>query len=218
MSMWTVTRKLRLVLAAASMLLTPLSSGAEIIDRILAVVDRELITMSDVGAALRLGLVAEPRAGTDAVRETLDALIARQLELGEVKRYQPPEPPVQRIQAALEGITARFRTPEELQQALALSGMTLEQLRLRLRDDLLIEAYVSQRFGAAIQPSEQEVADYYRTHGAELAAGGGLPPFDDVRQTIQARLAGGRRSAIIRDWLDGLRRRTEIADLYVATR
>jgi peptidyl-prolyl cis-trans isomerase SurA len=218
MSMWTVTRKLRLVLAAASMLLTPLTSGAEIIDRILAVVDRELITMSDVSAALLLGLVAEPDAGTDAVRGALDALIARQLELGEVNRYQPPEPPAQRIQAALAEITARFRTPEELQQALALSGLTLEQLRLRVRDDLRIEAYLSQRFGAAIQPSEQEVADYYRTHAAELSAGAGPPPFDDVRQTIQARLAGGRRSALIRDWLDGLRRRTEIADLYVATR
>jgi peptidyl-prolyl cis-trans isomerase SurA len=214
-----VSTILRALLTAAILMLpAPVTSRAEIIDRILAVVDRELITMSDVAAALRLGLVAEPPPTTDAVRETLDALIARQLVLAEVNRYQPPEPSAQQIQADVDEIAARFRTPQELQQALVQSGLTLEQLRLRVRDDRRIEAYVSQRFGAAIQPSEQEVADYYRTHAADLSSAAGLPPLDDVRQAIRARLAGARRSALVKGWLEGLRRRTEIADLYVPAR
>ena len=211
-------RKLRRAIAAASLtVLLPTTSGAEVIDRILAVVDRELITMSDVVAAQRLGLAESP-PGDDPTRRTLDALIARQLELAEANRYMPSEPTPAQIQDALAAITSRFRTAQELEEALVQTGLTAEQLRLRVRDDLRIEAYLNQRFGAAVQPSEQEVANYYRTHAAELATAAGVPPLDDVRQAIRSRLAGTRRAALVTEWLEGLRRRTEIADLYVSPR
>jgi hypothetical protein len=42
-----------------------------VIDRILAVVGGELITLSDVTAAVKLGLVPAPRAGGDVVRVAL---------------------------------------------------------------------------------------------------------------------------------------------------
>ena len=211
-------RVLTVVAVLSSTVVAPPASHAEIIDRILAVVDRELITLSDVLAALRLGLAPQPAAGTDPVRGTLDALIARQLELTEASRYQPPEPAPAQIQAGLDAIAARFRTPEELQQALNQSGLTTDQLRLRVRDDLRIEAYLSQRFGAAVQPSDQEVVEYYRTHAAELSTAAGVPPLEEVRQDIRTRLSAARRMALVADWVEGLRRRTEIADLYVEGR
>src|SRR6478609_4507178 len=84
-----------IVRLALSLVLTAVAAvpaRAEVIDRILAVVGRELITLSDTVAALRLGLVPAPPAGSDVVRAALDALIARQLELAEANRYQPAEP------------------------------------------------------------------------------------------------------------------------------
>jgi peptidyl-prolyl cis-trans isomerase SurA len=210
-------RKLRRVITVGALtLLLWDTSRAEVIDRILAVVDRELITMSDVVAAQRLGLAAQPPAGNDPIRHTLDALIERQLELAEANRYMPPEPTAAQIQDALATVSSRFRTAQELEEALAQTGLTPEQLRLRVRDDLRIEAYLNQRFGAAIQPSEQEVVAYYRTHGAELSTAAGVPPLDDVRQAIRSRLAAARRASLATEWLEGLRRRTEIADLYVS--
>ncbi len=212
-------RKLRRAMAVTSLtLLLTTTSGAEVIDRILAVVDRELITLSDVVAAQRLGLAAEPPPGNDPIRSTLDALIARQLELAEANRYMPAEPTPAQIQDALAAVSSRFRTAQELEETLAQSGLTAELLRLRVRDDLRIEAYLNQRFGAAVQPSEQEVIAYYRTHGAELSTAAGVPPLDDVRQAIQSRLASARRAVLVTEWLEGLRRRTEIADLYVSPR
>ena len=206
----------RVIRVGALALLVSATAGAEVIDRILAVVDRELITMSDVIAAQRLGLTAQSPTGNDPIRRTLDALIERQLELAEANRYMPPEPTAAQIEDALAAVTSRFRTPQELEEALVQTGLTPEQLRLRVRDDLRIEAYLNQRFGAAIQPSEQEVVAYYRTHGAELSTGAGVPPLDDVRQAIRSRLAAARRAALAGEWLEGLRRRTEIADLYVS--
>ena len=209
------SRVLTVVAVLCSTVLLPLALHAEIIDRILAVVDRELITLSDVRAAVRLGLGPQPAAGTDPVRSTLDALIARQLELTEASRYQPPEPTPAQIQAGLDAIAARFRSPEELQQALDQSGLTTEQLRLRVRDDLRIEAYLGQRFGAAVQPSDQEIVEYYRAHAAEMSTAAGVPPLEEVRQDIRTRLSAARRMAQVAEWVEGLRRRTQIADLYV---
>jgi hypothetical protein len=56
---------------------------AEVIDRILAVVDGAIITQSDAAAAIRLGLVAGP---ADPLAGVVDRLIERRLMLREVDR------------------------------------------------------------------------------------------------------------------------------------
>jgi hypothetical protein len=209
---------LRAIGAVAIVLLWPTPGRAEIIDRILAVVDHELIMLSDVAAALRLGLVAPPQADADQVRGALDALITRQLELGEANRYQPPEPSPAEIQTRLDAARSRFRTLAEFEQAVVQAGLSDDQLRLRLRDDLRIEAYLNQRFGAARQPSEQELVEYYRAHADEFSTATGVRPFAAVRDDIRSRLAVTQRATLVTDWLEGLRRRTEITDLYVAAK
>ena len=64
---------------------------AEVIDRVLAVVGGQLITLTDVIAARDLRLVAPP-TGADPTRDLLSKLIDRELVLAEVERYAPPEP------------------------------------------------------------------------------------------------------------------------------
>ena len=210
---------LRLALSLVLVAAATFPTRADVIDRILAVVGRELITLSDTVAALKLGLVPPPPSGGDVVRATLDALISRQLELAEANRYQPPEPAAANVEARLDEVRRRAGSPEALAAALAQSGLSEEQLRLRLRDDLRIEAFLAQRFGSARQPSEQELQAYYQAHQADyLAPGGGVRPFSDVRDAIRTQLAATQRVTLINEWLDGLRRRTEIADLYVAAK
>jgi hypothetical protein len=206
------------LLRSAAVLVLPLlmltSGRAEVIDRILAVVNRELITLSDVSTALRLGLVAPAQPGSDVTRAALDALINRQLELAEANRYQPPEPPESQIHSRMEQIRARFSTPAAFEQALTQSGVSEDQLRLRLREDLRIETYLNQRFGVPRQPTDQELLEYYRAHTPEFSTAAGIRPFGEVRDQIRARLSLLQRTTAMTDWLEGLKRRTEIADLY----
>ena len=189
------------------------------IDRILAVVGRDLITLSDRGCGGALGLVPPPPPGRDVVRTTLDALIARQLELAEANRYQPPEPPAASVEARLDEVRAPCRRPARRCGGAGAAGLSEEQLRLRLRDDLRIEAFLAQRFGAARQPSEPGASQaYYQAHAGGLheclAAACARSRMFASRSgrswTATQRVATGQR------WLDGLRRATEIADLYVA--
>lgn len=148
---------------------------AEVIDRVLAVVNGDLITLSDVIGARELGLV-EPGTAADPVQAILSRLIDRALELDEVDRYQPPEPSAAAVEREAQLVRARFPSPAAFDTALTRAGMDLQRLRDTLRDNLRIRAYLDQRFLAA----------------------------ED------------RRQSLIDDWLAGLRRRGEIADLYQA--
>ena len=208
-------RRFVCVLGLSLGLLRPSTVGAEIIDRILAVVDREIITLSDVNSAILFGLVEMPRDTTDKTQAALDRLIERRLTLTEVERYAPPEPAAAVVDAAVAARRARFADSAQFEVALASSGLTADQLRRHLRDDLRIETYLQQRFGAALQPTEAELVLYYREHPAEFTRGAELRPFDEVRNEVRARMVTERRVLLIREWLAALRRRSDVNVLYL---
>jgi hypothetical protein len=208
------------VLTAACVLLMLVPSRlvrADIIDRILAVVGGEMITLSDVNAALRFGLVTAPADG-DPIRSALDALISRQLELAEVNRYQPPEPAAPAIEQRVAAIRSRFPVPADFDKALAQSGLTADELRARVRDDERISTYLDQRFGVGLQVSAEDLVAYYRSHEADFTRAGVLRPYADVREQVRATVLNEKRQELIKDWLAGLRRRADITDLYLKTR
>ena len=93
------------------------SASAEVIDRVLAVVAGQLITLSDVTAARDLGLQSAEGAA-DPVREILSKLIDRELIVAEVDRYAPPEPSAEAIARETGRIRLRFPTAEAFVAAL----------------------------------------------------------------------------------------------------
>jgi hypothetical protein len=194
------------------------TARAEIIDRILAVVSGGLILQTDVVAATRLGLATPPEGSTDPIQGVLDRLIERQLMLIEVDRYGPAEPPRGAIDAALLEIDKRVGSGERMSAILRETGMTVDQLRLRVRDDLRVRAYLDQRFNVPVAPAEDEVLEYYRTHPAEFTRDDALRPYAEVREAARQALIAERRSQLIREWLAGLRRRTEVNVLYLPGR
>jgi hypothetical protein len=179
------------------------TARADIIDRVLAVVDGALITQSDVLGATRLGLV-QTAPGGDPVQAALDRLIERRLILAEVDRYAPPDPPDAAVEGAFDVLRNRVGAAA-LEVTLRQTGETNEQLHRYLRDDLRIEAYLQERFGT-IQPSDLDIAEYYTAHSTQL---GQLPP-QQAREAAIAALTKEHRSTVIQDWIAGLRRRANI--------
>ena len=131
----------------------------EVIDRVLAVVGGNLITLTDVNAAYDLGLVA-PQTSGDRVREVLSRLIDRELQLAEVDRYAPPEPTAAEIDREVEVVRGRFASPEAFESTLARSGIDLAHLRETLRGNLRIRAYLDRRFSTADSRRQQVVEDW----------------------------------------------------------
>jgi hypothetical protein len=179
---------------------------AEVIDRILAVVDGAIITQSDATAGIRLGLVRGP---ADPLAAVVDRLIERHLVLREVDRYAPPDPAEADVDRAVAEIRARAGSPEQFDAILQQTGFGLDQVRRHLRDDLRIEAYLQQRFGA-VQPTEEEIQRYYREHAAEFSQGAVLRTFEEAHDVVKAALVAERRGATIHDWVADLRRRANV--------
>ena len=144
-------RPLRLDLIGVALLAVIASAvapRAETIDRVLAVVAGQLITLTDVTAALDLRLQTTDGAA-DPVRAVLSKLIDRELILSEVDRYAPPEPTAEGVDREVQRVLARFPSQDALDAALARSGIDEKHLRETLRQDLRMRAYLDQRFTAA---------------------------------------------------------------------
>jgi hypothetical protein len=195
---WLVTMGIGLAMGIAR---------AEVIDRILAVVDSAIITQSDAAAAIRLGLVASP---ADPLAAVVDRLIERRLMLREVDRYAPPDPAEAEVDRTVAEIRARAGTPAQFDAILLQTGFGVDQLRRHVRDDLRIESYLQQRFGA-VQPTEEEILQYYREHAAQFTQGAVVRPFDEAHDVVKAALVAERRAATIREWLADLRRRADVS-------
>lgn len=183
-----------LVVAFCSLLsaLCPVSVSAEIIDRVLAILPGQIVTLSDVEAALDLGLVEVP-AGADRIAGGLSALIDRMLMLNEVRRVAPAEPSPASIDARVARIRQRSGTPAELARVLATRGLDEKVVRLFAADDLRLASYLDERFSAAAQPTDEEIRQ--------------------AGESARQRLADERRRALIDAWTAELRRRADVTVL-----
>jgi hypothetical protein len=132
---------------------------AETIDRVLAVVAGQLITLTDVRAAIDLRLQSTDGAA-DPVRAVLTKLIDRELILAEVDRYAPPEPTADAVDREVQRVRARFESQEALDATLARSGIDEKHLRETLRQELRMRAYLEQRFAAASEGRQPLIDDW----------------------------------------------------------
>jgi parvulin-like peptidyl-prolyl isomerase len=189
---------------------------AEIIDRVLAIVGGGVITQSDVTMASEFGLVTVEKTD-DPVAAVLSRLIDRYVILAEVDRYAPAEPSPEAIDRAVQQVRATFPTAEAYDAALARSGIDQTRLRQTLRDELRIRAYLDRRFTVP-QPTDDELAAYYRDHPGEFTRGGQIVPRDAARAEIVTALTTARRTTLINDWVSGLRRRADVSNLYLTRR
>jgi parvulin-like peptidyl-prolyl isomerase len=191
-----------------------LQAQGEVIDRVMAVVAGQVITLSDVDGAISLGLVAVS-AADDPRKAALQRLIERELQLREMRRYMPPEPNEQEVDERLQAIRQRFSSAEAFRQVLERSGIDQARLREIVRDDLRIRSYLNERFAGFAQPTEDELVAYYEAHRSDYIRDGRVAPFADVREVVRQQVENERRELTIAEWLAGLRRRTEVTELYL---
>lgn len=202
-------RASHVAIALVTLLLGARLAAAPVIDRILASVSGAVITLSDATAAIALGLVNTSGA-PDPIQAALDQLIERSLMLAEVDRYAPPEPAPAEIDARVRVLRARAGSEDNLRRAMAVGGLTEESLRAIARDDLRLDAYLSQRFASATAASDDEVLRYYREHQNVFVRDGVQQPLAEVEAEVRRRLDTTRRSALVDEWSRQLRQRADV--------
>lgn len=188
---------------AAILVLALAAAQPELLDRTVALVGGQAITLSDVRAALALGLVDDGKA---TVAEATSRLIDRELILREVQRYSPPPPEASAVEARLADIRNRAAGP--LGPLFEKFGFTETRLIAWVRDDLRTEAYLAQRFASASVPGDAEVSAAYLKQRAEFDKAG--MTFEQAAPVVRERLVSERRRELVTDWLSDLRRRTDV--------
>ena len=117
----------------------------ETLDRILAIVNGQVIMHSDVRAFIELNLV-DAAPGPDHEADVLTYLIERRVILDQVDRFAVAEPSDSAVDRRLEGVRGRLSGGAGLTSVLDRVGLTQADLRQLMSDEIRREAYVAERF------------------------------------------------------------------------
>jgi hypothetical protein len=191
--------------------------GLEVIDRVVAIVSGNVITLSDARAAVRLGLVDTANA-PEPLAVAVKALIERQLVLDEAVRSVAPDPSPDAVALRLAAIRSPFADRDAYARALADAGLDESTVNTWVRQDVQVREYLRQRFEAILPPSDDEVQADYAANPAAFTRDGARLPLDEVRPSIVARLVDARRRQAIDAWITRLRQRADVVELYLPRR
>ncbi len=181
-----------------------------LLDRVLVRVNDEPITLTDVQAAMGLGLVTAP-SGDGAFDAALAQLVARRLQLAEVDRVLAPQPDAALV--AAEVAQLRAAAGDGLADLMAATGIDEGRIEAYARDTLRLRSYLAQRFGTAVQVTDDEAVRFYQARPDVFTRDGVLQPFGDVAARARQLAGEARRGELIAQWARGLRMRADVVEL-----
>ena len=200
----------------ALLLLLAFPAAAVTIDRIAAVVDRQVLTVSEVSQLVTIRFFARTAQNEDDYRrEVLDALIAQALRFRDVERFGAQDIPADTIEARLVEIQRRFPNEAEFNAALTRAELTPDEVRALIKRQLQVEAYIGERFAPLVFVSNEDITDYYRGPWTTQRRERGLPvpPLDTVREEIRTAVRSSRLQEEVGRWTTQLRARANV-DVY----
>jgi len=201
------------ILGSFLLLLGGLAVAQEVIDRIVARVDTDIILLSDIRALARYQVFVDGRAEPDS--EILDRLIDQWIVRNEAKAALFPQPSDEDVQRSLERLKRSFSSPEEYEERKKLSGLTDEDVNRMLRAQQYLSNYLDSRFRASIQIDEKDIDEFYKTRIVPRAESRGQTPptLDAARGFIQEALVQRAINAQSERWLKEARARLRVENM-----
>lgn len=202
-----------LIGAVALLTMVALTPAQEVIDRIVARVDTDVILLSDVRALSRYQFFMDGKSETDA--EILDRLIDQWIVRNEAKAALFPQPSDEEVQRSLGRLKRSFSSPEAFEERKKQSGLTDEDVERMLRAQLYLSNYLDSRFRASIQIDEKEIEEFYEKRIVPRAESRGQKPptLDEARGFIQEALVQRAINVQSERWLKESRARLRVENL-----
>jgi hypothetical protein len=194
----------------------PPFSSAEIIDRIAVSVSGSVITTSDLSreisvTAFQSGVT--PDFSSANRRATAERMVDQKLIRRELESSHYPTPDAKEGDLLLRQLRSRYKNDAEFQQALVHYGITEQDLRDELQWELTLLRFIDVRFRPGVRVSDQEIQQYFEKEvkpAAEAANPGKPVTLADFRDRIEETLTGQRTDQQVDNWLQEVRKRTEI--------
>ncbi len=201
----------KIAIAGAGFLaLAAFACAQEVLDRIVARVDNDIILLSDVRELARYQNFVDEKTESDT--QILDRLIDQWIVRSEAKAALFPQPSDEDVQKSLARLKRLFSSPEEYEERKRQAGLTDEDITRMQRSQLYLSNYLDSRFRASIQVDEKDIEDFYKTRVIPRAqARGQAPPtLDAARGYIQEVLVQRAIDEQSNRWLKESRARVRV--------
>lgn len=190
-----------------------------VIDKMVATVNGELITYSD----LLWQLALQPDSPQDNPRaedltRSLNRLIDQRLIAQEAEKLPHIHADDKEVEAALTALVRHFSSQEELRQRMTRVGLTSEKLREIVHERVDIEKYLDFRFRSFVVVTAKEIENYYKDvfvpRFRARSPGAIVPQLEQARAEIERTLTESKIESSMQGFLDDTRQRAEIVILH----
>lgn len=150
---------------------------AQTIDRIIAVVNEEIITQADVDKVLAAieaeykSVYPDPQQLEQRLKEVKENIIKQMIEekliLSEAKKLGLSVAD-EIVQGRIEQLKENFSSVQEFEAALAVEGLTLKELRDRFNEQEIMKKAVEYFVRSKVKIGLAEIKQYYQVHQKEI--------------------------------------------------
>lgn len=199
------------------------ATGAqELVDRMVAVVNRRVILESELEQATRVeqllqGKRAE-KPSAQELQDVLERMIDRSLLDQQIAKSAPLDPSAEELDAQVKEIRDKIpgaATEEGWKSILSSYGLTPADIDLHVISEFRVLRYVDLHFRGLVRVDRVDIQSYYlETFLPELQRRGApVPPLADVYDKIEKILAARRMDEMLGEWLQTLRAQAHIEKL-----
>ncbi len=182
----------------------------EVMDRIVARVETDIILLSDVRQLSRYQtfLDGKPQSDSDILNRLIDQWIVR--SEASVARF--PQPSEEDVNRSIERLRRSFSSPEEFQERQKQSGISDDEIRRFVSAQLYLSNYLDTRFRPAIQIDENAIEDFYKSRVVPRAESRKQTPptLENARDFIQEALVQRAINEQADRWLKESRTRVRV--------
>jgi len=160
----------------------------EIVDRIAARVENDIVLLSDIRLLSRYQQFLDGKSETDA--QILDRLIDQWIVRTEADVSRFPHPSDGEIDRGVERLRKSFASAEQCEERRKQSGLSDSEVRGIVASQLYLSNYLDSRFRPGVQIDPKTIDDFYQKSVVPRAKARGQepPPLDTARDFIQEAL------------------------------
>ena len=186
-------------------------SDAMVVERIAAVVNNRVITLSTLNAATELRKadiqIEEDISDEDLIRKkVLWELIDRSLIINEAEKFGMTKIPDAEITEALEEIKKAYPTEVEFEKALSRWGMNTEDLKLYIKEQIIALKFIDQRIRFFVKVSDEDIAKFYIENKPAYEN----KSMEDIKAEIEVYLTEDEVAKQLEEYIKKLRAKAEI--------
>jgi hypothetical protein len=202
-----------LALFFSSLIFLHTSLAQELIDRIAARVENDIILLSDVRHLGRYQMLVDGKSENEA--QLLDRLIDQWVVQNEADASRFPRPTDAEIDQGVAALKKSFPSLQEYEERRKQSGLSEQQVRDKIATQIHLTNYLDSRFRPSVQVDAKAIEDFYNSAVLPRAKARGQEPpsLEASREVIQEALVEQSIDSQAERWLKESRSRIHVERL-----